>query len=75
MGLLQLIFFQIPNNAKKRKQARKLVEKARVIQQSKKVNVEEKTNLRRSSRTEATAKRSYCEHEVSLTNRVLTHSQ
>eukprot|EP00066_Takifugu_rubripes_P012943 XP_011602209.1 PREDICTED: ATPase family AAA domain-containing protein 5 isoform X1 [Takifugu rubripes] len=56
----------IPNNAKKRKQARKLVEKARVIQQSKKVTVEEKTNLRRSSRTEATAKRSYCEHEDSV---------
>lgn len=75
MCLLQFIFFQIPNNAKKRKQARKLVEKARVIQQSKKVSVEEKTNLRRSSRTETTAKRSYCEHEVLLTKRFLTHSQ
>lgn len=51
------------------------MEKARVIQQSKKVSVEEKTNLRRSSRTETSAKRSYCEHEVLLTKRFLTHSQ
>lgn len=56
--------FQTSN--KKRKQAKKLVEKARVIQQSKKAAAEEKGNLRRSSRTEASAKKSYCEDEVRL---------
>lgn len=52
---------------KTRKRAKKLVEKARVIQQNKKAAAaEEKGNLRRSSRSEASAKKSYCEDEVRL---------
>ncbi|TMS14725.1 ATPase family AAA domain-containing protein 5 [Larimichthys crocea] len=51
-------------DSKKRKQAKKLVEKAKVIQQSKKAAVEEKDTLRRSSRAEASAKKSYCEDEA-----------
>ncbi|XP_045897487.1 ATPase family AAA domain-containing protein 5 isoform X1 [Micropterus dolomieu] len=54
------------NESKKRKQAKKLVEKARVIQQSKKAAVEEKGILRRSSRAEASTKKSYCENEDSV---------
>ncbi|XP_019120578.2 ATPase family AAA domain-containing protein 5 isoform X1 [Larimichthys crocea] len=53
-------------DSKKRKQAKKLVEKAKVIQQSKKAAVEEKDTLRRSSRAEASAKKSYCEDEDSI---------
>ncbi|KAM6965903.1 ATPase family AAA domain-containing protein 5 [Tautogolabrus adspersus] len=51
------------NDAKKRKQAKKLVEKAKVIQQSKKAAVKEKGTLRRSSRAEASAKKSYCDED------------
>ncbi|KAM9391617.1 ATPase family AAA domain-containing protein 5 [Pholidichthys leucotaenia] len=51
--------------SKKRKHANKLVEKAKVIQQSKKAT-EEKSTLRRSSRTEANIKKSYCEDEDSV---------
>ncbi|XP_039978836.1 ATPase family AAA domain-containing protein 5 isoform X2 [Xiphias gladius] len=54
------------NESKKRKQAKKLVEKAKVIQQSKKTTVGEKGTLRRSSRTEASIKKSYCENEDSV---------
>nr|XP_020512165.1 ATPase family AAA domain-containing protein 5-like isoform X1 [Labrus bergylta] len=54
------------SDAKKRKQAKKLVEKAKVIQQSKKAVVKEKGTVRRSSRAEASAKRSYCEDEDSV---------
>uniref|UniRef100_A0A3B4ZSR2 ATPase family AAA domain-containing protein 5-like n=1 Tax=Stegastes partitus TaxID=144197 RepID=A0A3B4ZSR2_9TELE len=50
--------------SKKRKQAKKLVEKAKVLQQSKKSSVEEKSSLRRSSRSEASVRRSYCEDET-----------
>ncbi|XP_071329968.1 ATPase family AAA domain-containing protein 5 [Trachinotus anak] len=53
------------NESKKRKQAKKLVEKAKVMQQSKKT-VEEKSTLRRSSRNEASIKKSYCEDEDSV---------
>ncbi|XP_008284819.1 ATPase family AAA domain-containing protein 5 [Stegastes partitus] len=53
-----------PRESKKRKQAKKLVEKAKVLQQSKKSSVEEKSSLRRSSRSEASVRRSYCEDEV-----------
>ncbi|XP_070703677.1 ATPase family AAA domain-containing protein 5 [Pempheris klunzingeri] len=53
------------HDSKKRKQAKKLVEKARVIQQSKKGAVEGGT-LRRSSRAEASTKKSYCEDEDSV---------
>ncbi|XP_060921476.1 ATPase family AAA domain-containing protein 5 isoform X2 [Labrus mixtus] len=53
------------SDAKKRKQAKKLVEKAKVIQQSKKAS-KEKGTVRRSSRAEASAKRSYCEDEDSV---------
>lgn len=56
--------FQTSNESKKRKQAKKLVEKARVIQQSKKAAAEEKGTLRRSSRGKASIKKSYCEDEV-----------
>uniref|UniRef100_UPI0037E7891F ATPase family AAA domain-containing protein 5 n=1 Tax=Semicossyphus pulcher TaxID=241346 RepID=UPI0037E7891F len=54
------------NDSKKRKQAKKLVEKAKVIQQSKKAAVKEKGSLRRSSRAEASNKKSYCEDEDSV---------
>ncbi|XP_072225117.1 ATPase family AAA domain-containing protein 5 isoform X2 [Leuresthes tenuis] len=49
--------------SEKRKQAKKLLEKAKVIQHSKKT-LEEKDNVRRSSRSKA--KRSYCEDEDSV---------
>ncbi|XP_029365350.1 ATPase family AAA domain-containing protein 5 isoform X2 [Echeneis naucrates] len=52
--------------SKKRKQAKKLVERAKVIQQSKKSAAKEKGTLRRSSRNEATIKKSYCEDEDSV---------
>ncbi|XP_041830983.1 ATPase family AAA domain-containing protein 5 isoform X2 [Melanotaenia boesemani] len=53
------------SKSEKRKQAKKLVEKAKVIQQSKKTSVEENTP-RRSSRTKTSVKRSYCEDEDSV---------
>lgn len=56
--------FQTSNDSKKRKRAEKLVEKARKIQLSEKAAVEEKGILRRSSRTEASTKKSYDEDEV-----------
>ncbi|XP_072299556.1 ATPase family AAA domain-containing protein 5 [Eucyclogobius newberryi] len=58
----------VPKNtkeSKKTKQAKKLLEKAKARQQNKKVSRQEKT-LRRSSRTEASFKRSYCEDEDSV---------
>lgn len=54
------------NESKKRKQAKKLVEKAKVIQQNKKAAVEEGGILRRSSRAEASSRKSYCEDEDSV---------
>ncbi|KAM4531241.1 ATPase family AAA domain-containing protein 5 isoform 1-T2 [Odontesthes bonariensis] len=51
------------SKSEKRKQAKKLLEKAKVIQHSKKT-LEEKDSLRRSSRSKT--KRSYCEDEVSV---------
>lgn len=57
-------FYQTPDQSKKRKRAKTLVEKAKVIQQSKKAAVKEQEAPRRSSRSEATAKRTYCEDEV-----------
>nr|WKN12652.1 Atad5a [Haplophryne mollis] len=57
---------KITNDSKKRKQAKKLLEKARTIQQSKKAAVEDKGTFRRSSRTEASAKKTYCEDEDSV---------
>uniref|UniRef100_A0A8D3AL34 ATPase family AAA domain containing 5a n=1 Tax=Scophthalmus maximus TaxID=52904 RepID=A0A8D3AL34_SCOMX len=59
-----VICFQKSNESKKRKQAKKLVEKAKVIQQSKKTAHEEKGTVRRSSRNEASNKKSYCENET-----------
>ncbi|XP_034395396.1 ATPase family AAA domain-containing protein 5 isoform X2 [Cyclopterus lumpus] len=50
----------------KRRQAKKLVEKARVIQQSKKTADKEKGTIRRSTRTEASTKMRYCEDEDSV---------
>uniref|UniRef100_A0A671X6Z8 ATPase family AAA domain containing 5a n=1 Tax=Sparus aurata TaxID=8175 RepID=A0A671X6Z8_SPAAU len=67
--------FQTSNESKKRKQAKKLVEKARVIQQSKKAAAEEKGTLRRSSRGKASIKKSYCEDEEALCSELLTNSQ
>lgn len=56
--------FQTSKESKKRKKAKKLVEKAKEIQQSKKAGSKEKVSLRRSSRAEASTKKSYCENEV-----------
>ncbi|TDH02801.1 hypothetical protein EPR50_G00156510 [Perca flavescens] len=53
-------------DSKKRSRAKKLVEKARAIQQNKKTAVKDEGTLRRSSRTEASTKRSYCEDEDSV---------
>uniref|UniRef100_A0A672G685 ATPase family AAA domain containing 5a n=1 Tax=Salarias fasciatus TaxID=181472 RepID=A0A672G685_SALFA len=58
-----IYLFQTSDESEKRKQAKRLVEKAKVIQ-SKTTSLEEKSTLRRSSRTEASVKRSYCEDEV-----------
>uniref|UniRef100_UPI003AAECB60 ATPase family AAA domain-containing protein 5 isoform X2 n=1 Tax=Centroberyx gerrardi TaxID=166262 RepID=UPI003AAECB60 len=54
------------NASKRRNQAKKLVEKAKVIQQSKKPAVEVKSSLRRSSRSQTSTKKSYCEDEDSV---------
>ncbi|KAM9843976.1 ATPase family AAA domain-containing protein 5 [Aulostomus maculatus] len=62
-----LLASKISKDSKKQKKAKKLVEKAIAIQQSKKAAaVEGKTTLRRSSRTEASVKKSYCENEDSI---------
>lgn len=67
-------FSQTSNESKKRKQAKKLVEKAKVIQQSKKTCVEQKSTLRRSTRNEASIQKSYCEDEVqTLQHRQFIH--
>lgn len=58
--------YQTSDESKKRKRAKTLVEKAKVIQQSMKAVVKEQKPVRRSSRSEATTKRSYCEDEVQL---------
>uniref|UniRef100_A0A7N6AYE4 AAA+ ATPase domain-containing protein n=1 Tax=Anabas testudineus TaxID=64144 RepID=A0A7N6AYE4_ANATE len=65
-GLNSSLAIKTSNESKKRKQAKKLVEKAKVIQQSKKTCVDVKSNLRRSSRNEACIKKSYCEDEDSV---------
>ncbi|XP_029293538.1 ATPase family AAA domain-containing protein 5 [Cottoperca gobio] len=65
-GINTFLATKTSKDSKKIKQAKKLVEKARVIQQSKKTAVKEKGTLRRSSRTEASDKRSYCEDEDSV---------
>lgn len=62
--------FQVLNESKKRKQAKKLVEKAKVIQQNKKTCAEEKSTLRRSTRNEASMKKSYWEDEVHSVKKV-----
>ncbi|XP_061557224.1 ATPase family AAA domain-containing protein 5 [Phycodurus eques] len=54
------------DNSKKQKKAKKLVEKAKAIQQIKKGAIEKKSTLRRSSRTEASISKSYCEDENSV---------
>ncbi|XP_029015494.1 ATPase family AAA domain-containing protein 5 [Betta splendens] len=64
-GLNPSLTDKMLNECKKRRQAKKLVEKAKIIQQSKKTSVE-KGALRRSSRKEAVMKRSYCEDEDSI---------
>ncbi|XP_076609751.1 ATPase family AAA domain-containing protein 5 isoform X1 [Chaetodon auriga] len=65
-GINNSLTTKTSNDTKKRKQAKKLVEKARVIQQSKKAAVKEKGTLRRSARAEASTKKSYCEAEDSV---------
>nr|WKN12650.1 Atad5a [Cryptopsaras couesii] len=57
---------KMTNDSKKRKRAKKLVEKARIIQQSKKAALKEKGTLRCSSRAEACTKKNYCEDEDSV---------
>ncbi|XP_054615183.1 ATPase family AAA domain-containing protein 5 [Dunckerocampus dactyliophorus] len=55
------------NDSKKQKKAKKLVEKAKAFQQTKKAAAVEVNNtLRRSSRTEAAIAKSYCEDEDSV---------
>ncbi|XP_029914586.1 ATPase family AAA domain-containing protein 5 isoform X2 [Myripristis murdjan] len=55
------------NASKKRNQAKRLVEKAKVIQQGKRTAVTEvQSTLRRSSRAQASTKKSYCEDEDSV---------
>ncbi|KAG7504487.1 ATPase family AAA domain-containing protein 5-like [Solea senegalensis] len=56
----------LDTESKKRKQAKKLVEKAKVMQQSKKTAAEKRSPLRRSSRYETSIKKSYCENEDSV---------
>lgn len=56
----------IPKDSKKTKQAKKLLAKAKAMKQNKSVPAEEKKTLRRSSRTDASMKRSYCEDEDSV---------
>ncbi|KAM9780030.1 ATPase family AAA domain-containing protein 5 [Neosynchiropus ocellatus] len=53
------------NESEKQKQAKKLVEKAKAIKKSKKA-VEVKSSLRRSSRSEASVTKTYCEDEDSI---------
>ncbi|XP_053707924.1 ATPase family AAA domain-containing protein 5 isoform X1 [Synchiropus splendidus] len=53
------------NESEKQKQAKKLVEKAKAIKKSKKA-VEVKGTLRRSSRSETSASKTYCEDEDSI---------
>ncbi|GLD66733.1 ATPase family AAA domain-containing protein 5-like protein [Lates japonicus] len=64
-GITTSVATKTSNESKKRQQAKKLVEKAKVIQQSKK-SAAEKGTLRRSSRNEASIKKSYCENEDSV---------
>ncbi|KAM3597489.1 uncharacterized protein V6R79_005294 [Siganus canaliculatus] len=54
------------NDSKKQKRAKKLVEKAKVIQQSKRATAVEESTVRRSSRAEASVRKSYCENEDSI---------
>ncbi|XP_057673840.1 ATPase family AAA domain-containing protein 5 isoform X1 [Corythoichthys intestinalis] len=54
------------DNAKKQNKAKKLVEKAKAVQQIKRDAIENKRTLRRSSRTEASISKSYCEDENSV---------
>lgn len=72
MKILDLVqnntcLFQAPDKENKKiKKAKQLVEKAKVMQQSKRAaTAEEKSAPRRSSRREATSRKSYCENEVS----------
>lgn len=65
-------FYQTSDEWKKRKRVKASVEKAKVNQQSKKAAVKEQEAPRRSSRSEATVKRSYCEDEVQVNGKNLT---
>ncbi|XP_077397656.1 ATPase family AAA domain-containing protein 5 isoform X2 [Festucalex cinctus] len=53
----------VSDNSKKQKKAKKLVAKAKAIQQIKKDAVENKSTVRRSTRTEACIAKRYCEDE------------
>uniref|UniRef100_A0A3Q2XJ85 ATPase family AAA domain containing 5a n=1 Tax=Hippocampus comes TaxID=109280 RepID=A0A3Q2XJ85_HIPCM len=59
------VCFKTSDNSKKQKKAKKLVAKAKAVQQTKK-DVVEKNTLRRSSRTEASISKSYCEDEYTV---------
>ncbi|XP_062307657.1 ATPase family AAA domain-containing protein 5 [Osmerus eperlanus] len=54
------------NASKKRKQAKKLVEKAKAIQKNKKDTSEDRGSLRRSSRSHTSTSRIFCENEESV---------
>nr|XP_057905227.1 ATPase family AAA domain-containing protein 5 isoform X2 [Doryrhamphus excisus] len=54
------------NDSKKQKKAKKLVEKEKAVQQTKKAPAAKVNTLRRSSRTEAAMAKSYCEDEDSV---------
>uniref|UniRef100_A0A8B9LE45 ATPase family AAA domain containing 5a n=2 Tax=Astyanax mexicanus TaxID=7994 RepID=A0A8B9LE45_ASTMX len=57
---------QDSNSLKKRKQAKKLVQKAKALKQSKKTAAVEEPTVRRSTRTKEIPKMSYCESEESI---------
>ncbi|XP_034045305.1 ATPase family AAA domain-containing protein 5 [Thalassophryne amazonica] len=57
---------KLSDNSKKRNQAKKLVEKAKAVQKSKRAAVEVKSTRRHSLRTEASVRKSYCEDEDSV---------
>ncbi|XP_077415797.1 ATPase family AAA domain-containing protein 5 isoform X2 [Vanacampus margaritifer] len=62
-GKNPLLDCNVSDNSKKQKKAKKMVAKAKAIQQIKKDAVENKRTVRRSTRTEASIAKSYCEDE------------
>ncbi|XP_072532413.1 ATPase family AAA domain-containing protein 5 [Salminus brasiliensis] len=60
------VSMQESNSLKKRKQAKKLVQKAKALQQSKQTAAEEQPPVRRSARRKETVNTNYCEDEDSV---------